>query len=231
MLKKFLIFGLGRSGSSLLVNLLNAHPAIHCDSEIFHRKHRWQRIKHRYPFLILTFRQFLARRRASTSVYGFKLFKSQVDDPDQMIHRFHADGWRIVYLQRLSIFDQAISDIVAHRTHRFHGKIGQAEQETHPFPIEPELFLQQMRIKTKSTQQCKDIMASVPHLHIIYERDLATPDCWQKTLESAYTYIGIAPSATPAYTSVTKPWVRPYSELITNYTELVELARQEGRDA
>ena len=35
---KFVIFGRGRSGSTLLVSLLNSNPDIHCDGEILSRK-------------------------------------------------------------------------------------------------------------------------------------------------------------------------------------------------
>lgn len=39
-MKAFVIFGIGRSGSILLASLLlNEHPAIHCDGEIFRRAH------------------------------------------------------------------------------------------------------------------------------------------------------------------------------------------------
>ncbi len=40
---KFIIFGQGRSGSTLLMELLDSHPEIKCDSELFTKECGYER--------------------------------------------------------------------------------------------------------------------------------------------------------------------------------------------
>lgn len=79
-MRDFVVFGMGRSGSTLLASLLNAHPSIHCDGEIlspvyWHRRRRPLRLPMlRYPLFYIRYRQLVAQYRHGASVYGFKLF-------------------------------------------------------------------------------------------------------------------------------------------------------------
>lgn len=60
--KKFVIFTVGRSGSRLLVSLLQSHTHIHCDDELFQRKLI-------SPLNYLRLKERLSRK----DVYGFEL--------------------------------------------------------------------------------------------------------------------------------------------------------------
>ena len=66
---KFVLFGGGRNGSTLLVSLLNSHPDIYCDGEILVGKLR-------SPF------KHIKRRMQSSpkSIYGFKLLSYQLKE-------------------------------------------------------------------------------------------------------------------------------------------------------
>ena len=68
--KKFVLFFRPRSGSNLLVSLLNAHPDIHCDGEIFVRGKQ----KPIWPSLFLKGQSSKYYR----GIYGFKLNIGQI---------------------------------------------------------------------------------------------------------------------------------------------------------
>ena len=229
------IFGLGRSGSTLLASLLNEHPAIHCDGEILKRaygrpwRHSLAPLLLRCPIPYLTLRKFMVQR-TGPSIYGFKLHLHQARHPERLIPQLRGLGWHIRHLERLSSFAMTISALVARDTRRYHGKQNQIEPDIAPFAIAPDQFLSILRNREQSARRCREIAASVPRLHLVYEHDLASPDCWTITVERICTHIGIEPPAGPVTTHLQKPWSRPYSELVTNYSALVELARKDGYD-
>jgi len=235
-MKSFVIFGIGRSGSTLLVSLLNDHSAIHCDGEIFSHKHafNWRRplrsLRLRFPIPYLALRKFMLQRTESPSVYGFKLLVQQTLYPERLVPQLHQLGWDILYLERLSIFSITISALVARHTRRFHSRQGQIEPDIAPFVVAPEQFMDVLRERVQVSQRSLEIVAALPHLHLVYERDLASPDFWPATIARICTYIGTEPPTRPVATQLQKPWSRPYSELIVNYSELVQLARQNGYD-
>ena len=91
---KFVIFTVGRSGSGLLVNLLQSHAHVHCDDELFQRKLV-------SPFLYLKSKARLARK----DVYGFKLntyhFRIQkIEYPVEFVGKIQRAGYKIISLKR-----------------------------------------------------------------------------------------------------------------------------------
>lgn len=229
--KSFVIFGIGRSGSTLLANLLNLHPLIHCDGEIL-RPGRWQNwrspllpLLKRRPWPYVYSRQLAVRCLKHKAVYGFKLHVQQVDDAKSLLSQLYISGWRIIHLERYSLFDQTISALVARHTHHFHGHQGQPEPDIAPFAIEKEQFLQMLRKREDRLQRCEDAVSAVPHLHLIYETDLASPAQWSETFSRICDYLGIPMTDSPLQPNTEKPWRRSYSELILNYGELQEAFR------
>lgn len=93
--KKFVIFGRGRSGSTLLVELLDSHPQIHCDNEILH-----DRVL--FPRLYID----SCASRYQSQVYGFKFLSYQIKDvqrisqPKKFLLQLYQSGYKIIYLRR-----------------------------------------------------------------------------------------------------------------------------------
>lgn len=115
----FVIIGTARTGSQLLVSLLNSHPDICCEMKIL-RTGMWHRPMRpvlwlwRYkPYPYLWYRSWRMRQKTKTAHYGFKLFPSQVISPNSEAHALYASGWRILYLYRGSLFQQTLSGVVA----------------------------------------------------------------------------------------------------------------------
>lgn len=96
---RFVIYGQGRSGSSLLLDLIGSHPEVYCESEIFHRKVAGRLVN---PWDYLLARADLAPK----PVYGCKMKIYQVtedqgiEDPHRFMLDLHAAGWKVVHLVR-----------------------------------------------------------------------------------------------------------------------------------
>lgn len=238
MNQAFVIFGMGRTGSSLLVSLLNSHPQIHCEGELFRLGH-WRRPLHplarlwqRHPMPYLVYRQVYTRFIVRKCVYGFKLHTklngNQLADTPGFLRSVDHKGWKIIHLERESLFDQVISGMVAGQTQRYFGH-NRGPEPSVQVTIPTDTFRARMEQTLKTSESNRQTLASIPHLVVTYEEDLARDISWQATVARICGFLDL-PSTTHIESRATKPWSRPYSELITNYAELVETARQNGYD-
>src|SRR5215831_6390647 len=109
----FAIFGSGRSGSRLLVDLLNSHPRIFCEYGMFldgePDPYRW-----------LAGRAELARKGAARA-YGIRLLvphladDAGVRDVAGFLQHLQGCGWHIIHLARLSPVRVVLSYVHAAR--------------------------------------------------------------------------------------------------------------------
>jgi len=227
-----------RTGSSLLQSLLNSHPQICCEGELF-RVGRWRRYMHpiariwqHHPLPYLAYRQLRARLLTRKIVYGFKLHtklhSEQVMDPTGFLHAVQRKDWKIIHLERASLFDQVISAMAAAETQRYFGH-NRGPEPTPQLTLPVDELLAHLVSASSIRQRHRQILAGIPHMLVVYEDDLADSHNWPATVARISEYLNI-PAPSTVETRVTKPWGRPYSELIINYSELVELARQNGYD-
>ena len=216
----FVIFGLPRTGSSLLNYLLTGHPGICCDTELFHPKFwpAWQqqvyRVWRRYPYPYLAYRCWQARLSGKPH-YGFKLFPRHVQSIERVLAGLSRRGWSILHIQRCDLFQQTISLLVANRTGRYNGR------HTEPTPqlnFTVEEFQATLRQRQQEVQRLNHLLENFAHLDLVYEDHLADRAMWQPTMDHICNYLGIATA--PVQVNYRRTWTRPYSDLISNYAEL-----------
>lgn len=223
----FVIFGTGRTGSSLLATLISSHPQIHCDGEVF-RLGAWRRtlqplvrMWQHYPMPYLTYRRLKTRVWLGKSVYGFKLHTkpntAQLVDTPGFLRRAYATGWKVIYLQRTSLFDQVISEVVAYQTKRYFGHY--QPEPSLELTISLEQFHDFARRVIKIRHDHQQLLTTIPHLLVTYEDDLAESRAWLATVTRICDYLEL-PAPASVTSKVTKPWSRPYSALVLNYNEL-----------
>jgi D-mannonate dehydratase len=64
------------------------------------------------------------------------------------------------------------------------------------------------------------------YLTIYYEDDLEDEKKWQATSDKIFNYLNL--ESMPVHSNLKKTYDKPYSELITNYDELIECIQQNG---
>lgn len=223
-MRNFIIFGQGRSGSKLLVQLLKSHPQIRCDGEILGRK-RWRRgvtkpfywFVRRFPVPFILWKA----RRSTQDVYGFKLFVHHTPAASRVIHSLHARDWQIVHIQRRSLFNQAVSKAVASATMHWVGFKRLKEPDTTFVTISPERVLALIQEYVKNRQKILQVLADVPHLTVTYEDDLLDDASRNRICGTIFQTLGV--EQRPVWTTTQRSWNRPYSEVIINYQELQAL--------
>ncbi len=218
---RFVIINNGRSGSTLLVDLLRSYPDIECDGEILNER-LWRRW--RWPLLSLIRARplpYLERRaeRATKPVYGFKLKTGgQVYNLDRTLRGLHHHGWRLIYLHRRDALQQTLSWSVAQASGRWQTTTDRPRMPR-TVTLDIDDFLRDLRTCVKDRQTLADLMQQLPHLPLVYEADLQSSEQWPITSARVCAWLGVP--LVPLTSQIVKTWDRPYAEVVTNYAEIM----------
>jgi LPS sulfotransferase NodH len=215
---RFVIFGSGRTGSSLLMDLLNSHPEIECEDEI---------LSHR----VLNARRFLDARAelSRRPVFGFKLklhhlTTQGITDPAAFLGRLHAGGCRIVHLARRDRLRQALSSAVARQRLAQHQTVAERRPRPGPFRIDVPWLIMRMRELDASLEGERATLAGLPHLALWYEDDLLRRESFQPTLDRVFDHLSLRPA--PVSTEYLRTGTDRLADLVANLDEIREALRE-----
>ena len=216
---KFVLFSSGRSGSTLLLDLLHSDNSIFCDGEILKR----QVIN---PMKLIQTRS----QRFNTHTFGFKLLSYQLRDVQKSILDKKAfletllqDGYQIIHLVRQNRLRQAISITYAMEFNKWHSS-GRYKPKRVPIDLNIEKFDTLMQELDKLLIFERQLLNDLPHLNIIYEEQLMPAAKHQTTIEQICEFLDI-PTITPE-TNLKKIMPKKLSEIILNYGAFQEYVRQ-----
>ncbi len=182
---KFVIFGYGRSGSNLLVDLLNSHPYIYCNYELWGKKVF-------FPKLYIKCCEALTRE----DVYGFKLLSSHfeiqgVDNPLEYMMELNNKGYKIISIKRRNILRQALSVLYAVNRKKFHHKRIEGVQEKKWMNVDMDKLLTELRFIDRLNELEEQILKELPYLRLFYEDDLIDGTKHQITVDKISDFLGI----------------------------------------
>ena len=209
--RRFVLFAQGRSGSTLLADLLNCHPQIYCADEIL----TWER---RDP----------ARYARGASVghhgdtYGFKVKIYQltdaqgIADPNAFLRRLHDDGWLVLHLARRNVLRQALSSEIANARSVYHEAPGAGGRQ--PVRVDPAAVLLQADHRTGFLTAEDAALAGIPHAAFSYEDALLRPEAHQAAASRAFAHLGLPDVA--VRTGLSKIGDAPLENLVANAEEL-----------
>jgi len=211
-LKKFVIFTVGRSGSSLLVSLLNSNPKIHCYGELLGKK------------LISPTRYYQQVALINHGeIFGFKLntfhFRIQhIGDPVRFVDNLHDEGFEIISLRRENILRQIFSHIYAVKRGKFFHTKREGQQKHSPIHVDLELLRREIILFEGYQELEEKILSTVPHLSLSYERDLVDRVNQQATINRLTSLLGTKPGIARTDFVITTP--KDLSRIILNYDEI-----------
>jgi LPS sulfotransferase NodH len=162
-------------------------------------------------------------------VYGFKLLSYQLRNiqnriPDEraFLKQLTEEGFRILYLQRKNIANQALSLIYAMSRNKWHAK-DKAEQEDRKITIQPETLQYYKEELEKLRKYEAQLLSGLPCLEIHYEDDLENPEQQQETMGRVFAYIGVNP--TRVESTLQKVTPRDHRNYILNYDDIAPLLK------
>lgn len=220
--RKFLIIGRARSGTTLLTQLLNAHPEVKCDREVLAKS-------------VIAPVAHLERLAAKSPApaYGAKLLSYQMvqvhrlKDPVGFLEALDARGFRFVHLHRES-FPQLVSLMLAKARNVYHHgrqKGGRPE----PVRLDADAFVRQFEWTEMLLDYERRCLRDLPHAEISYEADLLRAERHQATADRLFAWIGV-PSA-PVAAGLRKLLPEDPRALIGNYDEVAAAMRRAGHGA
>lgn len=218
--RRFVLFGRGRSGSTLLVQMLDANPAIGCLDEVLR-------------FRTLRPVNMVQRElgRLNKPVRGFKLLSYQVrtlhsKKQGDALHAWMSDpSVKVFHLQRDNILRHALSNIYAETRATYHSTDARAAK-TEKIEIGADTLFTWMRGSLDLLEWEKRYLGDMDREVVAYERDLATPERQQATLERVSQALGVPP--VPSSAPLRKVTPRDYAAFIQNWDSLrAEIAASE----
>lgn len=224
--KKFVIYTKGRTGSTVLTDLLNSHPDMFCDHEIFNISDTKTKVK--YPFLYIS----SCSKRASAhnkKVYGFKMKIEQLKNEHDyknigdIIEKLETIGWKIIYLKRTNILNHTISGLLSNRSKIFHVKNGK-DFKHQKISIDCRHLFDVMNYFEELERQEEESLKNVSYMTINYETDLLDNTAHQKTADRIFGYIGI--HSHPVNTTFRKIIPEDLKDVILNYEEMYDFVRE-----
>jgi hypothetical protein len=232
--RKFLILSRARSGSTLLTQLLKAHPDITCEREVLGLR-------------VLAARSYLNRlaEKATTRAYGAKLLSYQMiqvqrfRDPVGFLNRLADDGFRFIHIERNS-FAQTLSLYMAQTSRIYHQgdgsgtgrKIWEHGDKTRTPRAAVEIDVADFIRRLDWTRMLLDYerhcLKDLPHLKVSYEADLADASAHQGVADRAYDWIGMPPAPEPVAGGIKKILPSDPRQVIANYAALADGLRRSG---
>ena len=219
-MKKLLIYGTDRSGTGLLLNLLNNSHLIHTEGELLSHSLNIddpvQKIKE-------------AELKSEAHVFGFKLLTYQLfmrfEDPVKFIKYLLSDDYKILYLRRRNIVRIAISNINARQKGKFHYFKKDAHDINRYSKIKIDIndLFKWIKVAEQNHERENEILKDIPVLSLFYEDDLSEEQFHQRTVEKVCNYIDI-----PIYTvssRIVKNIPVELPDYIENFNELKEALR------
>ncbi|GAB5441164.1 MAG: hypothetical protein Fues2KO_15130 [Fuerstiella sp.] len=197
----FVLFSGGRRGTHLLIDLINSHTQVQCDSELLHPGRARPRMNSLDRFLDGH------RRRSNRPIYGFKTSLHQLEEqtnPQAFLTRFCNSGGKVIYLQRTDHLRAAVSSIIAHRRKRYH------DHSANPlagqtFELDPMEVVRRVQRRISLNDAEANLLASIPHLHLEYERDLLHATIHQQTCNRVFELLGVDHCAVKTTMQKTSP--------------------------
>src|SRR5687767_10165587 len=213
---RFVVFAQGRSGSTLLADLLNSSPDVYCEEEILTFPRLW-------PAL------YVHARSAGHNhcVYGFKvkihhLTDDQgIDDPNGFLRRITDEGWQVIHLTRRNVVRQALSALIAEQRRVYHHPVDGPTHHPEPVEVDPRDLLDGAGQRRRYQQQETWALSRVPHLTLTYEDDLLDGTRHQATATTAFEYLGVA--SVEVRTRLQKIVERSLSDQIANFAEIAHV--------
>lgn len=235
--RRFCILTTFRTGSEVLVELLNSHPQIRCEGEIMNGRPM-------FPYLFARGKARAANYRG-LDAYGFKLLSIQLMDffnpPDRdFARRLASDGFFFVHLRRRNVLRQAISYFRAAATGDWHphdlaGAGPPASQMDGPaepnedvrtrgrLELDVSQLIFEMRLIDIQNGALEWMIEGLPQRSLWYEDHLERPELHQSTIDELCRDLSVDPA--PVRASLKKIAPKRLDDEIANIDEVREQLR------
>lgn len=222
---KVLIFGQGRTGSTLLESLL-------VSSGYFQKNGELLGIYEKTLFSPLNFIKGYSKLRKGENfifhakIYHLRTLDKEFMDPEKFVKGLYQDGWKIIFLNRSNVAKQTISSQIAKARKVYHRISDQEEEFYHELDLEK--FQNEVKRRLDWLEEEKEILSHIDYLEVNYERDLSDSSKHQETVDRILNFLNLP--LKPVKSRIRRTSNRPLSDIISNYGEYEKLLKIKGWD-
>ena len=243
---KFVIFTTPRTGSTLLIKSLDAHPEILCAGELFFFKGTIYHTEYKYSFwrlpfignklnyvfnypkLLLTLTGFLNNFFADTKdgkkAKGFKLMHFQTYYTPGIFNYLKSNDVKVIVLIRKNVLRNTLSDLRARSTKIYHNEAGIKTDWLPKFHIDINELSKKMKQIERFNIQLEEASKNLDR-KIVYYEDFEN---WQPTISGILQYLNVTDSPLEAVSKKLNP--EKLEDMIENYAEVNSWLTQNGYD-
>jgi LPS sulfotransferase NodH len=186
---RFVVLCTARTGSELLVSLLDSHPQVKCDSQILADEVL-------FPRRFIEGRAVRARYEGARA-YGFKLHVNEITDVQRLgdaekyLRSLLRRGDKIYRLRRRNLLKQVLSFARATQS-IYHLTVGAAHPRAGPLELDPADVLAGLIVTERLERLADHVLAGLTHTTLVYEDDLADLPSQQRTLDRMFEEMGVS---------------------------------------
>ena len=235
----FVLMAAERTGSNLLVGLLDSHPDVRAGGELFNARFvdadhiPWQGIESDAELLAMrradpvafVDHAFGRMVRDGASAVGFKLLYNQADAARELTHHLAAAmSVKVIHLTRRNRLRRFVSHLLAEQADEWARSKDAPPAEHRQVEVDFADFVVDCDEVAKAEQRCVDAFDGHDFLHVVYEDLAADP---LGVARGVVEFLGVDPDAELAVRSQ-KTGTRPLRETIANFDALDARLREIG---
>lgn len=222
---RVVIFGQGRTGSTLLESLL-------CSTGHFEGFGELLNID-RYAEILrpLDFVQGLAKWKSDNNfLFHVKVYQLTRDrrhpvDPALFLKSLCARGWRVLHLRRDNVVKHVFSNIMAEHRGAYH-KVDDRRVDEEKVTVHCQDFVTRVQERLRFAEEEKAILSTIDHHVVVYDRDLESTASHQRTVDRVLEYLSL--ERRDATSKQRKITTKALADLISNYQEFAECMTTHG---
>lgn len=212
---RVVIFAQGRTGSTLLEDLLCSSGYFSKNGELLNSKIRevWDPAKYVIGLSRWKNRNFIFH----VKVYHLTKDRNYPVDPARFLQSLIEDGWNIIYLRRKNKVKHVLSNLVAEARGDYHKQ--NDEKEDIRVRVDCERFVDCLQKRQLYDDLERMALGNLPFLEAIYEEDLENSHRHQETANRIWDFLSL--SRKKVHTRYRKVNTFHAEELVSNYEELI----------
>ncbi|MFC1680651.1 hypothetical protein ACFL1S_02510 [Pseudomonadota bacterium] len=221
------IFGQGRTGSSVLENLISSTGHFRGFGELLNVERVGQI---NYPFRYV---QGVSKWYAHTNfichvkIYQLTRNRKKPVDPGKFLQKLSDNCWKIIYIRRENVIKQVLSGLVAMRRGAYH-KLDDRSEEW-KLNVDCGDFVERVSRRLRFTEQEELALEGIEHEVVVYERDLEDSSVHQQTIDRILGKHSL--EKRPVSTAYRKINTLAMPELIANFSDFEACMKGHGWEA
>ena len=183
------IFAQGRTGSTVLEDLLESSGCFHPHWELLSKVHSPFKRRFIWPLKYVIGLSKIDSHNFTFHVKIPHLTNIQKVDPNAFLKTLAQEGWKIIYLKRANKVNHVLSNFIAQSRGQYH-KFDKKDENVQ-ITVDCDLFCEKIHHRLDYDQLSEQALEGVEHLNLIYEEDLEREEYHQKTADKIFDYLSL----------------------------------------